>query len=217
MFYELEYNNIFDDTDLNINLIEFCWNNMNPLYYTDKPVSTETVDGPDYNEYTKTYNKITRITSKPTEKELNDATDRVYKFLENDFKSFETYVGSCLDKDLYANKLLAKKKIDLDKITKQNSGVTFKDKKFQSADKDRALLTATVTLYSAAGKLPDNFTWISEDNTSVPMTLQELIQLGSLMGQVVNDTTHKARTTKDSVEKAKTVDEVKQILKNWSI
>ena len=105
-----------------------------------------------------------------------------------------------------------KKEIDTAKIAYIEGGVTFKDKVFQSAEYDRNLLTSTVSLYSITGTaLPDGFAWISQDNTSVSMTLQELIQLGALMAQKVNEGTIKARELKDKVIAATTINEVQAI------
>ena len=101
--------------------------------------------------------------------------------------------------------------IDAARDTEINNGVEFKGKMFQSAEKDRNLLTSTVTLYSAVGSVPEGFAWISTDNTLVPMTLQELIQLGALMGKKVNDCTIKARMLKDQLMKATSYEEASKI------
>lgn len=101
--------------------------------------------------------------------------------------------------------------IDANRDAEINNGVEFKGKMFQSAEKDRNLLTSTVTLYSAVGSVPEDFVWIATDNTLVPMTLQELVQLGALMGQKVNECTIKARMLKDQLMKATTYEEASKI------
>lgn len=101
--------------------------------------------------------------------------------------------------------------IDANRDAEINNGVEFKGKMFQSAEKDRNLLTSTVTLYTAAGGVPEGFVWIATDNTLVPMTLQELVQLGALMGKKVNDCTIKARMLKDQLMKATTYEEASKI------
>lgn len=101
--------------------------------------------------------------------------------------------------------------IDANRDAEINKGVEFKGKMFQSAEKDRNLLTSTVTLYTAAGGVPEGFVWIATDNTLVPMTLQELVQLGALMGKKVNDCTIKARMLKDQLMKATTYEEASKI------
>lgn len=121
-------------------------------------------------------------------------------------------VAESIAEELEEAKANKKKEIDAAKIAYIEGGVTFKDKVFQSAEYDRNLLTSTVSLYSITGTaLPDGFVWISEDNTSVPMTLAELIQLGALMAQKVNEGTIKARQLKDQVLSAKTINEVQAI------
>lgn len=101
--------------------------------------------------------------------------------------------------------------IDANRDAEINNGVEFKGKMFQSAEKDRNLLTSTVTLYTTAGGVPEGFVWIATDNTLVPMTLQELVQLGALMGKKVNDCTIKARMLKDQLMKATTYEEASKI------
>ena len=101
--------------------------------------------------------------------------------------------------------------IEANRDAEINNGVEFKGKMFQSAEKDRNLLTSTVTLDTAAGGVPEGFVWIATDNTLVPMTLQELVQLGALMGQKVNDCTIKARMLKDQLMKATTYEEASKI------
>jgi hypothetical protein len=121
-------------------------------------------------------------------------------------------VAESIAEELEEAKANKKKEIDAAKIAYIEGGVTFKDKVFQSAEYDRNLLTSTVSLYSITGTaLPDGFVWISEDNTSVPMTLQELIQLGALMAQKVNEGTIKARQLKDQTLSAQTINEVAAI------
>ena len=121
-------------------------------------------------------------------------------------------VAETIAEELEEAKENKKKEIDTAKIAYIEGGVTFKDKVFQSAEYDRNLLTSTVSLYSITGTaLPDGFVWISQDNTSVSMTLQELIQLGALMAQKVNEGTIKARELKDKVIAATTINEVQAI------
>ncbi|WP_265604338.1 DUF4376 domain-containing protein, partial [Campylobacter jejuni] len=90
-------------------------------------------------------------------------------------------------------------------------GVSYKDKIFQSAEKDRNLLTNTVSLFSITKQLPEGFVWISKDNEAVPFTLEELIELGGIMANSVNTNTIKARTLKDKVEQAQTLEEIEAI------
>lgn len=105
------------------------------------------------------------------------------------------------------------KKDEIDKV-KNNAiegGVSYKDKIFQSAEKDRNLLTSTVSLFAITKQLPEGFVWISKDNEAVPFTLEELIELGGIMANSVNTNTIKARTIKDKVEQAQTLEEIQSI------
>ncbi|MCW1318216.1 DUF4376 domain-containing protein [Campylobacter jejuni] len=93
-------------------------------------------------------------------------------------------------------------------------GVSYKDKIFQSAVKDRNLLTSTVSLFAITKQVPEGFVWIAKDNTAIPFTLEELIELGSIMANSVNTNTIKARNLKDKIEQAKTLEELESIV--WS-
>ena len=93
-----------------------------------------------------------------------------------------------------------------------NSGVSFKGKVFQSAERDRNLLSAAISLYSLNNNLPPNFVWIAKDNTQVPMNLEDLIELASLMALSVNENTLKARALKNRIEAAANTDELALIV-----
>lgn len=98
--------------------------------------------------------------------------------------------------------------IDSKKDEEINKDVEYKGFKFQNRDSDRNLLTSTVVLYSALGGVPEGFVWISSDNKQIPMSLNELIELGAIMGSRVNEITLKARFLKDAALAAKTKEEV---------
>ncbi|EAJ4656621.1 DUF4376 domain-containing protein, partial [Campylobacter coli] len=104
-----------------------------------------------------------------------------------------------------------KDEIDNAKNNAIKGGVSYKDKIFQSAEKDRNLLTSTVSLFAITKQLPEGFVWISKDNEAVPFTLEELIELGGIMANSVNTNTIKARTLKDKVEQAQTLEEIEAI------
>lgn len=93
------------------------------------------------------------------------------------------------------------KLFELDKAKKRalNSDVFYKGNYFQNREVDRNLLTSTITLYQTLGELPKGFVWISSDNKQVEVTLQDLINIGALMGAKVNEVTIKARNLKDKV------------------
>ena len=99
--------------------------------------------------------------------------------------------------DYYKNNKL----FELDKAKKRalNSDVLYNGNYFQNREKDRNLLTSTITLYQTLGELPKGFVWISSDNKQIEVTLQDLINIGVLMGAKVNEVTIKARNLKDKV------------------
>lgn len=105
------------------------------------------------------------------------------------------------------------KKADIDKKRDEaiESGVEYKGKVFQSAEKDRNLLTSTTSLFSITKQVPQSFKWISKDNEAVDFTLQDLIALGAKMAESVNLNTMKARALKDKVEKARNLNELESI------
>lgn len=93
------------------------------------------------------------------------------------------------------------KLLELNKAKKRalNSDVFYKGNYFQNRETDRNLLTSTITLYQTLGELPKGFVWISSDNKQIEVTLQDLINIGALMGAKVNEVTIKARNLKDKV------------------
>lgn len=112
--------------------------------------------------------------------------------------------------------LEVKKELKKAEITKKrdeaiNGGVEYKGKVFQSGEKDRNLLTSTISLFSITKQVPEGFKWIAKDNEAVDFTLQDLINLGGLMANAVNLHTMKARELKDKVEKAKSMEALEKI------
>ena len=112
---------------------------------------------------------------------------------------------------LEVKKELKKREITQKRDEAINGGVEYKGKIFQSAEKDRNLLTSTISLFSVTKQVPEGFKWIAKDNEAVDFTLQDLIALGVLMANAVNLHTMKARELKDKVEKAKSVGALEKI------
>lgn len=115
-------------------------------------------------------------------------------------------------KSLESLKELKAEEINAKRDEAINSGVSFKGKVFQSAERDRNLLSAAISLYSLNNNLPPNFVWIAKDNTQVPMNLQELIELGSLMAEKVNENTIKARNLKNNIKAVTSTQELELII-----
>lgn len=153
-----------------------------------------------------------------TQDELNEGLEAVKEVLinANETELLKEYFTmfcqiSSEDAKLKYAKEFKKDEIDNAKNKAIEGGVSYKDKIFQSAEKDRNLLTSTVSLFAITKQLPEGFVWISKDNEAVPFTLEELIELGGIMANSVNTNTIKARTLKDKVEQAQTLQEVEAI------
>ena len=127
------------------------------------------------------------------------------------------YLNQWLENAEASEVLEVKKELKKREITQKrdeaiNGGVEYKGKIFQSAEKDRNLLTSTISLFSITKQVPEGFKWIAKDNEAVDFTLQDLIALGALMANVVNLHTMKARELKDKVEKANSVEALEKII-----
>ncbi|EDP6003964.1 DUF4376 domain-containing protein [Campylobacter jejuni] len=153
-----------------------------------------------------------------TQDELNAGLEAVKEVLinSNETELLKEYFSmfcqaSSEDAKLKYAKEFKKDEIDKAKNNAIEGGVSYKDKIFQSAKKDRNLLTSTVSLFAITKQLPEGFVWISKDNEAVPFTLEELIELGGIMANSVNTNTIKARTIKDKVEQAQTLEEIQSI------
>lgn len=153
-----------------------------------------------------------------TQDELNAGLELVKKVLidNNATELLQQYFkmfcqASSEDAVLEYSKKLKKDEINRLKDSAIESGVSYKNKIFQSSEKDRNLLTSTVSLFSIARQVPEGFTWISKDNEFIPFTLQELIELGGLMANSVSINTVKARNLKNQIDNAQTLEEVKNI------
>ena len=113
---------------------------------------------------------------------------------------------------LEVKKELKKREITQKRDEAINGGVEYKGKIFQSAEKDRNLLTSTTLLFSITGQVPEGFKWIAKDNEAVSFTLEGLSTLGGIMANAVNLHTMKARELKDKVEKANSVEALEKII-----
>lgn len=126
------------------------------------------------------------------------------------------YLNQWLENADASEVLEVKKELKKREITKKrdeaiNGGVEYKGKVFQSGEKDRNLLTSTISLFSVTKQVPEGFKWIAKDNEAVDFTLEDLIALGGLMANAVNLHTMKARELKDKVLKAKSVGALEKI------
>ncbi|MCR2110699.1 DUF4376 domain-containing protein [Campylobacter upsaliensis] len=113
---------------------------------------------------------------------------------------------------LEVKKELKKREITQKRDEAINGGVEYKGKVFQSGEKDRNLLTSTISLFSINKAVPEGFKWIAKDNEAVSFTLEDLIALGGVMANAVNTFMIKARELKDRVEKAKSAAALEKIV-----
>ncbi|MBZ7942750.1 DUF4376 domain-containing protein [Campylobacter molothri] len=154
-----------------------------------------------------------------TQDEFNKGLEAVKEFLANDGELLKEYFAMFKEVSTQEASLKYAKEFKKDEIDKARDlviegGVSYKDKIFQSAVKDRNLLTSTVSLFAITKQVPEGFVWIAKDNTAIPFTLEELIELGSIMANSVNTNTIKARNLKDKIEQVKTLEELESIV--WS-
>ncbi|MCR2108797.1 DUF4376 domain-containing protein [Campylobacter upsaliensis] len=127
------------------------------------------------------------------------------------------YFNQWLENAEVSEVLEVKKELKKREITKKrdeaiNGGVEYKGKVFQSGEKDRNLLTSTISLFSITKQVPEGFKWIAKDNEAVSFTLEDLIALGGIMANAVNTFMIKARELKDRVEKAKSAAALEKIV-----
>lgn len=126
------------------------------------------------------------------------------------------YLNQWLENAEASEVLEVKKELKKREITKKrdeaiNGGVEYKGKVFQSGEKDRNLLTSTISLFSITKQVPEGFKWIAKDNEAVDFTLQDLINLGGVMANAVNLHTMKARELKDKVENTNSAEALEKI------
>ncbi|MCR2061011.1 DUF4376 domain-containing protein [Campylobacter helveticus] len=188
---------------LNEEIIKFHIKELNSLIViSNKALNQNEINDNTFtsDEYKEGYRAVYNILKGKNEVLLNDY-----------FRLFSTSGKVSNDEVLLFAKV--DKKADIDKKRDEviESGVEYKGKVFQSAEKDRNLLTSTTSLFSITKQVPQGFKWISKDNEAVDFTLQDLIALGAKMAENVNLNTMKARALKDKVEKARSLNELESI------
>lgn len=107
------------------------------------------------------------------------------------------------DFDLEYKRLALLEAVEHKKTELNEADIEYKGKSFGADMKSQQLLTQTITLYNLAGGLPEGFGWISADNKLVEMSLEELAELGGLIGARTMRLYVKARELKDEILAAK--------------
>ncbi|QYH12660.1 DUF4376 domain-containing protein [Campylobacter jejuni] len=123
------------------------------------------------------------------------------------------YLNGWLENAEASEVLEVKKELKKREITRKrdeaiNGGVEYNGKVFQSSEKDRNLLTSTISLFSITKQVPEGFKWIAKDNEAVSFSLEDLIALGGVMANAVNASMIKARNLKDQIEQASSLEEL---------
>ena len=188
---------------LNEEIIRFHIKELNSLIViSNKALNQNEIEDNTFtsDEYKEGYRAVYNILKGKNEVLLNDY-----------FRLFSTSGKVSNDEVLLFAKVDKKADIDKKRDEAIESGVEYKGKVFQSAEKDRNLLTSTTSLFSITKQMPEGFKWISKDNEAVDFTLQDLIALGTKMAESVNLNTMKARALKDKVEKARNLNELESI------
>lgn len=188
---------------LNEEIIRFHIKELNSLIViSNKVLNQNEIEDNTFtsDEYKEGYRAVYNILKGKNEVLLNDY-----------FRLFSTSGKVSNDEVLLFAKVDKKADIDKKRDEAIESGVEYKGKVFQSAEKDRNLLTSTTSLFSITKQVPQSFKWISKDNEAVDFTLQDLIALGAKMAESVNLNTMKARALKDKVEKARNLNELESI------
>lgn len=90
------------------------------------------------------------------------------------------------------------KELEEARLKANEKSVEYKGKKFQATEKDTALLTSTIALYQKT-ELPQGFVWITEDNTMMPVSIDDLINVGKLIAEQVSTNFVKCRLLKNKV------------------
>jgi hypothetical protein len=105
-----------------------------------------------------------------------------------------------------------KSKINGSRETAINAGVIYNDQTYDSDDRSRANLTATVSALQAGIPLPQGFTWRSADNQDVPFDAADLIGLAAAMMEHVNTQYQKSWALKTTVSAAASVEALDAIV-----
>lgn len=78
-------------------------------------------------------------------------------------------------------KLLKRKEIDKERDKNRYSGITFKGNRFDSDPVSLSNLIGWVTGINSGIGLPPGFTWRSEDNQDIPMSVEDVLGLAETM------------------------------------
>lgn len=92
-----------------------------------------------------------------------------------------------------------------------NSGVVYKDVRFDSNEQTISRLSAIISSAQNGIPLPENFAWRSTNNEMIPMALPDLVELLNVMTQNVSNTFLMSWEKKQQIDKAQTEDEIASV------
>ena len=133
-------------------------------------------------------------------------------FIQSDFKEIkDSEVEDLVNAfEVVQNKKLSE--INSIKVKLINIDIMYNGNTFSNNEKDRNLILNIITLYKSAGELPKGFVWISKDNKQIEVSLQDLINIASLMQKNLNSIAIKARKIKDKILLCKTKKDLEKIV-----
>ena len=116
--------------------------------------------------------------------------------------------------DIDAAKTLKRMMINQWRTEAIDAGVEYAGVRYDTDAVSRDNITGTLTAVQAGVPLPDGFTWRSEDNQDIPMTVGNLAGLSAVVLAHVNTCYQRSWALKAEVDAAETVAEVDAVV--WS-
>lgn len=91
--------------------------------------------------------------------------------------------------------------------------VEYNGNRFDTDDRSRSNVIGVALQIQAGGELPDSFTWRSTDNIDVPFAAADVIALGLLIGQSVQQTYAWSWAVKAQIDDAADIDQITDTLR----
>ena len=91
--------------------------------------------------------------------------------------------------------------------------IEYQGHKYQADERTTNALIQALTVYTALGEVPDNFTWYDVDNNPIHLELNDLRILVSVITKRANDGIKRCRELKDAIAQANSEEELNKI--NW--
>ena len=91
--------------------------------------------------------------------------------------------------------------------------IEYQGHRYQADEKTTNALIQALTVYTALGEVPDDFTWYDVDNNPIHLELNDLRILVSVITKRANDVIKRCRELKDAIAQASSEEELNKI--NW--